>query len=494
VPPAGLDRPALRPGLAWVLIVGLGAAIWLAAAWSEGRLVPGWDWRLLAIFLPTILALMLRPLPGGAAVWLAILATVLVGALPLDEALAGYRDPTVWLVLAAYFLARAFIKTGLARRIALTFVRLLGRSTLGLSYALLASDTLLAGMIPSNAARVGGVLLPITRSLAELYQSHPGRTAPLLGSFLMLALYQGDVVASALFLTGQASNPLAAQQAARLTEGLPGGPVVLSYGTWLWYALFPALTSLLLIPWLLYRWERPSITHTPAAAAFARAELVKMGVPKRDEGILIGVFAGVCTLWIFLGAGATTLVALSGVGILLLAGVLTWEDAVAERGAWDVFIWYGGLLQLGKQLEKAGLTARFAQTVVGALGEGEWAAALLLGELKWLPLFLITLLIYFYAHYAFASITAHLVAMYPAFVAVLIAAGAPAALVVSCFAFFANFSAGLTHYGTTPAPIIFSLGYVSQRGWWRVGFWLSLVNVTVWLLVGMTWWKLLGLW
>ena len=482
-PPAAGDRPAVPPPLAWGLIAALAAVIWLAAAAHEGRLVPAPKWRLLAVFLPTVLALMLRPLPGGAAVLLAVLATVLVGALSLEDALTGYRDPTVWLVLAAYFLARAFLKTGLARRIALTFVRLLGHHSLGLGYALAATDTLLAGLIPSNAARVGGVLLPVTRSLAELYRSLPGPTAGVLGVYLMLTLYQVDVVACALFLTGQASNPLAADQAKALTEKQPGGAVVLSYATWTWYALAPALVSLVLVPWLVFRWARPAVTATPEAAAFARRELADMGPMKRGEWVLAAVFVGTCTLWVTLGAAQTTLVALASAGLLLLTGVLTWEDALAEKGAWDVFIWYGGLVQLGKELNKAGLTTLFAQSVVAGLGPWHWAA-----------LFLVLLLLYFYVHYAFASITTHIVAMYPAFVGVLLVAGAPPALTVACFAYFTNFSAGLTHYGTTPAPIIFSVGYVSQATWWRVGLWMSLVNVAVWLVVGMAWWKLLGLW
>jgi DASS family divalent anion:Na+ symporter len=125
----------------------------------------------------------------------------------------------------------------------------------------------------------------------------------------------------------------------------------------------------------------------------------------------------------------------------------------------------------------------FAQTVADALG-----------GLPLTALFLITLLVYFYAHYAFASITAHVASMYPAFVGVLIQLGAPAELVVAVFAFFANFCAGLTHYGTTPAPIVFGAGYVSHGTWWRIGFLMSLVNLTIWLGLGMAWWKLLGLW
>jgi len=487
------EQPAVPPRIAWTLIVALGLGIWLAAAWHEGTWLPAQRWRLLAIFFAVVLALMLRPMAGGAVVLLGVVLTVMVGALDMKTALAGYADSTVWLVLAAYFISRAFINTGLARRIALGFVRLLGGTTLGLSYALLATDTLLAGMIPSNAARVGGVLLPITRSLAELYKSYPGKSAGLLGSFLMLTLYQGDVVACALFLTGQASNPLAAKQAAEATLKVPGGPVVLSYTTWTLWALAPALVSLAIVPWLIYRWQKPEITRTPAAAEFAANELRAMGPLKRDDWVLLCTFVGVCGLWIAKGvfnvlpdmksSDWTAVVALSGAGVLFLSGVVTWNDAISEKGAWDVFIWYGGLVQLGLQLQETGLTEQFAKLVVGHLG-----------GLELVPLFLVTLLIYFYAHYAFASITVHLVSMYPAFVGVLIAAGAPPALVVACFAYFANFSAGLTHYGTTPAPIVFSLNYVSQGTWWKVGLVMSVVNIVVWLTVGMGWWKLLGLW
>ena len=488
----GHDAPALPPLVSTALIVALAALIWVWTGWDQPNFLPEKKWRLLAVFLPTILALMLRPMPGGAVVLMAVMATVIVGALDMETALAGYASPTVWMVLAAYFMARAFIKTGLARRVALTFVRLLGRTTLGLSYALLATDTLLAGLIPSNAARVGGVVLPIARSLAELYGSHPGKSAALLGTFLMTVLYQGDVVACALFITGQASNPLAARQAADMTADVPGGPLTLTYATWTWYALLPALVNLAVLPWIVYRWQKPEITETPAAAEFAQAELTKMGPLTRSDWIAVWTFAGVCFLWIVEGVfrltpldstSYTALIALAGVSVLLISGVLSWHDCVAEHGAWDVFIWYGGLVQLGYELHKAKLTALFAQFVVERLT-----------GLELLPLFALVLLIYFYAHYAFASITVHLVSMYPAFVGVLIAAGAPPLMTAASFAYLANMSAGLTHYGTTPAPIIFSLGYVSQGTWWRVGLGMSFINITIWMTVGVAWWKLLGLW
>jgi di/tricarboxylate transporter len=88
-------------------------------------------WRLLGIFVAAVGGLILQPISGGACVLVTITLASLVGGLKIQEALAGYGDPTVWLVMAAFFIARGLIKTGLARRIALFFVRLVGKSSLG---------------------------------------------------------------------------------------------------------------------------------------------------------------------------------------------------------------------------------------------------------------------------------------------------------------------------------------------------------------------------
>ena len=165
-------------------------------------------WRLLGIFLAVVAGLMLRPLPGGVIVLMGVTAAAATGALTMAQALGGYAHPSVWLVLAAFLIARGLIKTGLARRIALFFVRLFGRSSLGIAYSLILSDVTLATTIPSNAARAGGVILPIVRSLSELYGSQPGATAAMLGTFLFAAVYQGECIAAAMFLTGQASNQI----------------------------------------------------------------------------------------------------------------------------------------------------------------------------------------------------------------------------------------------------------------------------------------------
>ncbi len=436
-------------------------------------------WRLLAIFVGTILGLMLQPLPLGAMALVGLAAAGLTGALPAGQVFAGYAEPLVWMVLAAFCISRGMTKTGLGRRVALLFIRALGHTSLGLGYSVVASDAVLGMVIPSNGARAGGIVFPIVKSLAEAYESRPGPTATRLGAFLMLMVYHCDVIVSAMFFTGNASNPLIASLALQVTG------IEISYGRWALGAIAPALVSMLVVPLFLYRTEPPSVKHTPAAAELAAAELRKLGPIARAEQVMLGVFAFITFLWMTQGWNNIdyAITALAGLTILLIGGVLTWDDVLAERNGWDVFVWYGAIYQMARALTEAGVTRVLAQAVGQLISGTIWWAALL-----------VLVFIYVYAHYAFATITAHVSAFYAAFLLVIIAAGAPPYLAVLSMSYVSSLGASLTHYGTTTSPIFFGAGYVTQGAWWRIGLLVATINTLVWLAVGAVWWKLLGWW
>ncbi len=462
--------------LKWGLVLLCGLVVLLAP--RPDGITPE-SWRLLAIFIATIIGLIVRPMPGGAIVLIGILTVAVTGTLPIEQALAGYADPIVWLVLAAFMISRGMIKTGLGRRIAFLFIRAVGHRSLGLGYALISTDLVLATVIPSNGARAGGIIFPITKSLAEAYESRPGPTARRLGAFLMSLVYQCDVIICAMFLTGQASNVLIARFAKEVTG------IDLSYSQWALSAIVPGLLSLLIVPLLIYRIFPPEIRHTPEAAQFALVELKKMGPMSWPEKLMLLVFGVVATLWMTTSLHGInySVVAILGICVLLVMGVLDWAEVLAERSAWDVFIWYGGLVKMAGALGETGLTKRFAEVTANLTAGWSW----------WLALALLAL-VYFYAHYGFASITAHATAMYIPFLVVVLTAGAPPYLAVLTLAYLSNLAASLTHYGTTPAPIYFGAGYTSQRTWWRLGLISSFPNILVWVSAGFIWWKALKLW
>jgi divalent anion:Na+ symporter, DASS family len=359
MPDSSKDRPG-RPLLKWFPVIFVGLAILMIP--PPAGIAPQ-GWRLLAIFAATIVGSIFQPVPGAAVVLLGVSAAALSGALPIAEALGGYADPIVWMVLAAFFISRGMVNTGLGRRVAFLFIRTLGKRSLGLGYALVCTDMLLATVIPSNAARAGGVLFPVTRSLAEAYDSRPGATAARLGAFLICLVYQCEVIICAMFLTGQASNVLIAKFAQEITGK------TLSYSQWALAAVVPGIVSLLVVPQLIYRVFPPEIKHTPAAADFAREELKRMGAMSGGEKLMLLTFLLVASLWMTSSLHGIhyAVVALLGICILLLSGVLKWDEMLGEKGAWDVFIWYGGLVRMAEALGEAGITRQFAEAAAVCL-------------------------------------------------------------------------------------------------------------------------------
>jgi DASS family divalent anion:Na+ symporter len=146
-------------GLSVVLLVGI--VIWSIP--SPAGVQPK-AWHLLAIFLATIIGIIAKPLPMGAIALLGIAATALSGTLTINQALSGFGNSTIWLIVVAFFISHGFIKTGVGSRIAYLFMAALGQRTLGLAYGLIATDLVLAPAIPSNTARAAGIVFPLVRA------------------------------------------------------------------------------------------------------------------------------------------------------------------------------------------------------------------------------------------------------------------------------------------------------------------------------------------
>jgi len=462
--------------IGWGVPLTVGLLVWFLSPPSG---VEPAGMHLLAIFLATIVGIILKPLPMGAVAMIGIALTAVTGTLTITESLSGFGNRVIWLIVLAFFISRGFIKTGLGARTAYFFMALLGRKTLGLGYGLVATDLVLAPAIPSNTARAGGVVYPILRSVAEAYGSRPDDgTAGRIGAFLTLTAFQGTVVTSAMFLTAMAANPLAAELAATLG-------VEITWAGWAMAAAVPGLMSLVVVPWVLYRLFPPEIRETPDAPALAREELRKLGPMSRAEWIMLGSVVLLLTLWVLSGPLAihTTATALLGLAVLLATGVLTWEDVLKETGAWDTLVWFSALVMMASFLTELGLIPWFSEEVGGWFGGGGWMVA-----------FLGLSLVYFYSHYFFASNTAHVSAMYAPFLGVALVVGTPPLLAALMLGFFSNLFSSMTHYGTGPAPVLFGSGYVEVGTWWRLGFVVSLVNLAIWLGVGGVWWRVLGLW
>ncbi|MBT9672045.1 DASS family sodium-coupled anion symporter [Secundilactobacillus kimchicus] len=436
-------------------------------------------WHMFAVFVATIIGCITQPLPIGGVAIIGFTVTVFTGLVPMETAVAGFGNNSIWLIVMAFFISRGFIKTGLGRRIALTFVRLFGKRTLGLAYSLIGVDLVLAPATPSNTARAGGIMFPIIKSLAEAFGSSPkDNTQRKIGSFLVFSEFHGDMITAAMFLTAMAGNPLA-QSLAKTMH------VNISWMGWFVAGLVPGLISLIVVPFIIYKMYPPEIKETPNAKIWSEGELEKMGKFSKPEKWMSTIFVVALLLWVtgsFLNIDAT-LTAFIALSLLLLSGVLSWQDITKETGAWNTLTWFSVLVMMATQLNELGFIPWLSHSIAGALTGVNWVIA-----------FVIIILAFFYSHYLFASSTAHISAMYSAFLGVAISAGVPPMLAALMLGFFGNLNASTTHYSNGPAPILFGSGYVSQNEWWRMNFVLGFVYFVIWIGIGSLWMKLIGMW
>jgi DASS family divalent anion:Na+ symporter len=477
IPPSSTGLTfSVRKALPALLPLAALGIIWFSPT-PAGLPTPAW--HMLAIFVATIVGLLMEPIPASALMFLALAFSILSKVLSEGKALIGYTNSTVWLIFCAYVISIGFIRTGLGRRIAYKLVAWLGGSTLGIAYALSLSDLILAPAMPSVTARSGGVISPITRSINSIFGSEPGPSGKKLGNFLVITCFLITPVTGSMFLTGMAANPMVAELTLKTLK------LQVTWGMWAVAALVPGLVCFALTPLLLYCLTRPEIKRTEGAREMARDGLKEMGpMSRREQGLalvfvlaLIGWATGSLTQ-----LGATT-VAIAGVALLLLLGAVKWKEVLEQGGAWDTLIWFGAIFSLATGLSDLGFIKWMAARLsVAFLG---W---------PWLTALIGLSLVYLYIHYAFATATGHTAALYAPFLATAVATGAPPMLAVIILGIFTNLMWGLTEYAGGPGPIYFGLGYFARPKFYALNLATTTMNVVLTLVVGMPWWHLIGLW
>jgi L-tartrate/succinate antiporter len=448
-------------------------------------------WYFFAIFVGVVVGLVLEPLPGAAigligVVLVAVLSPyVLFGPAELAKAgfkpanasltwaLSGFANTTVWLIFAAFMFALGYEKTGLGRRIALWLVKSMGRKTLTLGYAVTIADVILAPFTPSNTARSAGTVFPVIRNLPALYDSKPNDpSSRKIGGYLMWVAIAGTCITSSMFLTGLAPNLLAIELISKTAK--------VSF-TWMdWFMAFAPVGVILLValPLLAYVFYKPEIKGGNEVPDWARGEIAKMGGLTLREIELSVLVLLALALWIFGGdvINATT-VAMAVIALMVILRVVSWDDILANKQAWNTLVWFGTLVALADGLNRVGFVKWFADTVGAQMAGYSPMVAML-----------VLVAVFFFTHYLFASITAHVTAMLPVMLAV--AMGIPG-IDIRTFALLLALTLGLmgilTPYATGPSPVYYGSGYIPSKDFWRLGAIFGVIYFAVFLLVALVW-------
>jgi DASS family divalent anion:Na+ symporter len=428
-------------------------------------------WHLFAVFVAAIASVLMGSFPLLTAAMIAVGTIVLSGTITPAQAFSGFANMSVLLVVIAFLVAQAVVKSGLGQRISLFMVSRFGGSSLGLAYSVVLTDACIAPAFPSNTAR-GGVLFPIVLSVAQGAGSMPdGTDKRRLGGYLMFCGMASLALSSALWLTATSGNPIAAQIAAK-------SGVEIGFGTWLLASSVPALTAILLLPLLVYKLFPPGVGKTPDAPKAAREGLEAMGPMSRNERVTALVFALMVAGW---GLADTlkinsTSVAFLGFGVLLLADVITLDDISRQGDTLTTFLWLAVLFAMSGQLNELGF--------MGYAGE---RLAAQVGGMSWPTLYVTLIALYVFIHYLFVSQSSQILALFGVFLDVGVRAGVPAPLMAFGLLFASSYFSVITPQGGSQNIIFAASGYLTQKELYKLGFFVTLAFLAIFLLIGTPW-------
>ncbi len=433
-------------------------------------------WRYFALFTAVIVALILEPIPPAAVGLAGVTAAMVLGyvapkpADAIEWGLSGFSDRTIWLIFGALVVSTAYEKTGLGRRIALSLVRLMGQSTLGLGYAVMLADLAIAPFTPSNTGRSAGVIYPIVRGIPALYGSAPGPTARRVGAYLMWTAFAATAVTSSMFVTALAPNLMAIGLVREETG------ISITYSQWALGFLPVGVPLAAALPVLVYLIYPPEVRTSREVSAWAATELDRMGRLSVREATMGTLVLLAFLAWVFGGAWINpTTAILAVVSLMVLARIVDWNDVVGNRSAWDMVIYFGTLLTMADGLNRVGVVT--------------WAASAVTRPLVGVPPLVAMILLvssFFVAHYLFASLTAHTIVVLPAVLSAgALVPGMPVKVLTLLLVYAIGLMGVITPYATGPAPVYFGSGFIPRRHFWVLGFVFGLINLVTLLGIGI---------
>jgi len=433
-------------------------------------------WHLFIIFISTIMTIIFSSMPIGAISMLTLASTVITGTLNTKEALSGFNSKISWMVLLALFVSDTISKSGLGKRIAYYFLCKSRNSLVSISYTLIICEFMLSPAIPSIVARGSGIMYPIVSSVIDVLLQKPRKKNNIIKSYLIQVCFHSAVITSAISLTAMAANPLIVSIAN--TFGIN-----ITWSDWFIGSIVPGVITLIMMPLFLFYLLKPDMIDTTEVKIFAKKQLQLSEKLSINEILIIITLAGLVGFWVlgdFLGINATDTI-LVGFSILLVTGVISWDDVISDKESWGIFIWFSVLLML------SGFLVRF-----GTIDWINYHINLIINNADPVVIIPITLITFFYLHYFFVSTTAYVSTLLTPFLIILTNAQVPPKIAVMTLASSAIISGGLTHYTIGTAPGYYLVSGMKTKEWCKAGMLVSTANILTWFITSSVWWKVIG--
>ncbi len=413
---------------------------------------------------------------------IAIVLLVLTETVKEKTAFSTLGFDVIWLMVSAFVLTSAMMKSNLARRFALWMVTHFGQTPKKTLLILIFINFVLAFFVPSTTARAS-LMVPICVILLEIYRAIPGESN--FGKLTMLLGVQADAIATSGVMTGTAANMIAV----KFIEEQAGGNI--GYMDWLLAGMPTAIITMLLtygVGLRLFSFKG-EVGFSEGMSKLA-SELASLGQLTIKEKKAMAIFLFTVVLWAtedyhagwFNGWSISVYMTAVIAAILCLMpkiGLLTWAETNVK---WDLMLFAAGAYAAGNALE----STKGAQWVIGKLVYG-----LGLETMSPVMVYVVVIFLSMYSHMIFTSKTVRTTIMIPAFIALAKTLGLNPVTLALAAAFTLTYTITLPPHSKVNT-IYFATGYFTVMDQLKYGIITCFIGATVISLSVLTWFKLLG--
>lgn len=405
---------------------------------------------------------------------------VIMNILPISKALKGFSSTSTYLIIGAFIITGAMIKSKLGDRIGYKLLTIVGTKTINISLGIVLISAIMSFLIPSSTARTA-MLLPLCLSIIDQSKQHADKGSDKFAANILMTLCCTNSTISAGIMTATITNPMAVESIETATG------IHISYSKWMLWGGPVALVATILAFILIQIFFKSELSKIPGGITYAKDQLNKMGKITAPEYKVIAVLVLAIILW-FIGDfinidSCTTCLLCACLLCLPKIGILEWNDVNKSVSLNIVFLVSGGI-SLGIAMSETGTAVWLAEGIFNLLHLDKFT--------PFMVLILIIIIIQF-MHVFFAGTATMANVFFPIVSGIAMVANMSPVLVLMASAFMIGGFPILMFFNTTPNVICYNTGYLKAADFIKFGTALSIVAIIVYSLAARYYWPLVGL-
>lgn len=272
------------------------------------------------------------------------------------DAVIGFANPIIFLMIGGFIIAEAIRKSGLAQRFTYVMLNKFGTTPNRSLFVTVFSTGLLSAFIENVVAFA--MLLPIIKQIIPMMGvNNPENGKSNFAKAMVLGASYGSLAGGFGTEIGTAPNLMAAAY------------THIPFVDWMLFGIPLAFIMMLVIWKGIGRIFPPEVKGIVGGEGTITAKIEELGVMARKEKIALSILIITIGLWITTGLTGldSYSIALIGAVLMLAFKIIDWKDAQSNVD-WGLIVFFGGALSLGAALLNTGAAEWLIKDIISIFG------------------------------------------------------------------------------------------------------------------------------